>query len=124
MLTRNGLLVLGGAAAATFVIYLIVRNEQLKKCSSQHRDRYRPVGANTNPSLKRWGDSFPDDQYVEVPLSTSPEELFINGEYDSHVVRTGDGSEAIRHGDIALGEGFGMGEGTFGFGRNGSSMMA
>lgn len=65
------------------------------------------------------------DRYLaEVLLSTSPEVLYIEGEPNKHIIRLPDGGEMIRSGDIALSEGFGVGEGTFGFGRYGSSFMA
>lgn len=59
-----------------------------------------------------------------VSVDVSPEVLYIEGEPDKRVVRLPDGGEVIRPGDIALKPGFGVGEGTFGFGRFGSSFMA
>ncbi len=61
---------------------------------------------------------------VEKAMMTSPEVEYIQGEPDYHVVRASDGGEIIRSGDIALNPGFGIGEGTFGFGRYGSSFSA
>lgn len=56
-------------------------------------------------------------------LSTSPEVEFIEGEPDYHLIDPVDGSEVVRAGDIALNPEFGVGEGTFGFGRYGSSFI-
>ena len=61
---------------------------------------------------------------VEMSLPTSPEVEYIQGQPDHDVVRLPDGGEFIRPGDIALNPGFGVGEGTFGFGRYGLSFMA
>lgn len=61
--------------------------------------------------------------WVETPLPTSPEVELIQGEPDMHVVNEVDGSEMIVDGDIALSPGFGIGEGTVGFGRYGSSFI-
>ncbi len=57
-------------------------------------------------------------------VATLPEVEYIQGEPDSHLINDDDNSEVVRPHDIALGEGFGVGEGTFGFGRFGSSFMA
>lgn len=62
--------------------------------------------------------------YVVQELPTSPEVEFIQGQPDFHVVNEVDGTEMIRSGDIALNPGFGIGEGTVGFGRFGLSFMA
>ncbi len=56
-------------------------------------------------------------------LPTSPEVEAIEGRPDFDVVNW-DGSILIGKGDIALSPGFGVGEGTVGFGRYGSSFMA
>jgi len=61
---------------------------------------------------------------VEVNMPTSPEVEYIEGQPNRHVIRLPDGGEMIRPKDIALSPGFGVGEGTFGFGRFGSSFMA
>ncbi|HMP29092.1 MAG TPA: hypothetical protein PKD85_05810 [Saprospiraceae bacterium] len=56
-------------------------------------------------------------------LPTSPEVEFIEGEPNFHIIDPLDDTEIIREGDIALDPGFGMGEGTIGFGRYGSSFI-
>jgi hypothetical protein len=61
--------------------------------------------------------------YIESSVPTSPEVEYIEGQPDSHMVHLPDGGEMIRTGDIALSPGFGVGEGTFGFGRNGASFF-
>lgn len=61
--------------------------------------------------------------YHRRDLPTSPEVESIQGEPDFDVVDS-DGMELIHPGDIALGAGYGIGEGTVGFGRYGSSFMA
>lgn len=62
--------------------------------------------------------------YVVRDLPTSPEVELIEGRPDFDVVDRETGMELIHPGDIALGAGFGIGEGTVGFGRYGSSFMA
>ncbi len=109
--------------AAVAVYYLVIR---------KRRSGYVPILGTRLPQpavggsweYQRWADSLPPDHVAEVNIPTSRERLFINGEFDTHAIQTGDGSEAIRHHDIALSPGFGVGEGTFGFGRYGSSFMA
>ena len=65
-----------------------------------------------------------DNYLLETDMPTSPEVEYIEGQKNRHVIRLPDGGEMIRPGDIALSPGFGVGEGTFGFGRFGSSFMA
>lgn len=65
-----------------------------------------------------------DHYLVETDMATSPEVEYIEGQKNRHVIRLPDGGEMIRSRDIALSPGFGVGEGTFGFGRFGSSFMA
>lgn len=62
--------------------------------------------------------------YVVRDLPTSPEVELIEGHPDFDVVDRESGMEIIHPGDIALNPGFGVGEGTVGFGRFGSSFMA
>lgn len=62
--------------------------------------------------------------YVVHDLPTSPEVELIEGRPNFNVVNRATGEQVIREGDIALGAGFGIGEGTVGFGRFGSSFMA
>jgi hypothetical protein len=62
--------------------------------------------------------------YVTRDLPTSPEVQMIEGRPNFDVVDRESGRQLIRSGDIALGAGFGVGEGTVGFGRFGSSFMA
>lgn len=70
-------------------------------------------------------DHFTDTlEYVEEPLRTSPEVEYIEGEPDMHVVDISNGMEFIPKGDISLGDGYGVGEGMFGFGRYQNSFMA
>lgn len=68
----------------------------------------------------------PDENYDYVvrDLPTSPEVELIEGRPNFDVINEGDGMELIHPGDIALGAGFGIGEGTVGFCRYGSSFMA
>ena len=63
-------------------------------------------------------------EYLMEPIPTGLDVLEIEGHPDMHVVDRGTGEEMIRSGDIALSPGFGVGEGTFGFGRFASSFMA
>lgn len=56
-------------------------------------------------------------------LPTSPEVELIQGGPNFDVVDA-NGNQVIHSGDIALGAGYGIGEGTVGFGRYGSSFMA
>jgi hypothetical protein len=60
---------------------------------------------------------------IKEDLPTSPEVEFIEGEPSFHMIDPVDDTEIIREGDIALDPGFGMGEGTVGFGRYGSSFI-
>jgi len=60
---------------------------------------------------------------ITKTLPTSPEVEYIEGQPDMHVVNH-DGVEIIPHGDIAMNPGFGVGQGLFGFGRYGLSLMA
>ena len=62
--------------------------------------------------------------YVVRDLPTSPEVELIEGRPNFDVVNRATGEQVIHEGDIALGVGFGIGEGTVGFGRFGSSFMA
>ena len=59
---------------------------------------------------------------ITKALPTSPEVEYIEGQPDMHVVDH-NGVEIIRHGDIAMNPGFGVGEGLVGFGRYGNTMM-
>lgn len=61
--------------------------------------------------------------YVVRELPTSPEVELIEGRPDFDVVSRATGDTVIRQGDIALSPAFGVGEGTVGFGRFGSSFM-
>jgi hypothetical protein len=60
---------------------------------------------------------------IRQDLPTSPEVEFIEGDSNFHIIDPVDDTEIIREGDIALDPGFGMGEGTVGFGRYGSSFI-
>lgn len=57
-------------------------------------------------------------------LPTTPEVELIQGYPDMAVVDEASGMELIAPNDIAMNPGFGVGEGLFGFGRYGLSMLA
>lgn len=78
---------------------------------------------NDQRSLDQYGClecSTPFQEY----LPTSAEVQYIQGVPDIHAVNPVDGMELIYPNDMSLSPGFGVGEGTFGFGRFGSSFMA
>lgn len=60
---------------------------------------------------------------VKRDLPTSPQVQLIQGMPNFDVVDAVSGKEMIRDGDIALSPGIGIGEGTVGFGRYGSSWI-
>jgi hypothetical protein len=62
------------------------------------------------------------NEMISNMLPTSPEVEFIEGQPDMNMVNA-DGMEMIPHGDLGMGEGFGVGPGLVGFGRGGSSLM-
>lgn len=62
------------------------------------------------------------EKYMYEEIPTSPEIEFIEGEPNYHIVDDA-GDEIVRSGDLAMDPGFGMGEGTVGFGRYGSSFI-
>jgi hypothetical protein len=63
------------------------------------------------------------DGLVKRDLPTAPQVQMIQGMPDFDVVDAVSGKEMIRDGDIALSPGIGIGEGTVGFGRYGSSWI-
>lgn len=64
------------------------------------------------------------DKYLTKEIPTASAVELIEQRPDFNVIDEGDDMELIHPGDIALGAGFGIGEGTVGFGRYGSSFMA
>lgn len=63
------------------------------------------------------------DGYVAQVIPTSKEVELIEGEPDMHIVDAENDMEIIHPGDPVLNPGFGIGEGTVGFGRYGASFI-
>lgn len=64
-----------------------------------------------------------DGNLAMEPIPTDLDTVYIQGEPDYHAIDIASGDEMIPTGDISLGEGFGTGAGTFGFGRSGTTFI-